>query len=191
MFDAEPYDVYFSVAWMKRYAEILCRIYAEKIAKPMATVIVRPSNVYGPGDKIDFATSHVTAALMRKVAERHAPLEVWGTGNDVRDLIYIDDFLDGALRAFEATDRHLAINICSGTGLSVRQILQTLLEVDGYTDAQVVFDPSKPSTIPVRLISNERAKAVLGFETKVTPEEGFRRTLASLRERLGLPPCGH
>lgn len=188
MFAGEPYDVYFSVAWMKRYAEILCRIYAEKIAKPMATVIVRPSNVYGPYDKFDFKTSHVTSALMRRVIERHDPLEVWGTGNDVRDLIYIDDFLDGMFAAFNATERHLAINICAGKGYSVKQILQTLLDVDGYTDADVRFDPSKPSTIPVRLIDGGLARKMLGFEPKVSLAEGFRRTIAWYRENPYIEP---
>ena len=95
MFDGDPHDVYFAAGWMKRYAEILCRTYAEKIAQPMPTVVVRPSNVYGPYDKFDFAVSHVTAALIRRVVERQNPLEVWGTGEDIRDLIYVDDFIEG------------------------------------------------------------------------------------------------
>src|SRR5476649_2636052 len=113
MFDDDPHEVYFAAGWMKRYAEILCRTYAEKIAQPMATVVVRPSNVYGPYDKFDFAVSHVTAALIRRVIERQSPLEVWGTGEDIRDLIYVDDFIEGLLAAFATTQPHLAINICS------------------------------------------------------------------------------
>ncbi len=182
MFAADPFDVYYSVAWMKRYAEILCRIYAEKIKKPMATVVVRPSNVYGPGDKFDFATSHVTAALIRRVIERHNPLEVWGTGEDIRDLIYIDDFLDGLLLAFAKAEGHLAINICSGHGVSVKQILQTALDVDGYTNADVRFDPSKPSTIPVRLMSADMAERMLGFKAKTSLRDGIKKTIAWYKE---------
>src|SRR5680860_100216 len=77
MFDGDPFEAYFSVGWMKRYGEVLCRIYSEKIKDPMSTVVVRPSNVYGPYDKFDFDRSHVTAALTRKVIERQNPLEVW------------------------------------------------------------------------------------------------------------------
>ena len=121
MFDGDPHDVYFAAGWMKRYAEILCRTYAEKIAQPMPTVVVRPSNVYGPYDKFDFAVSHVTAALIRRVVERQNPLEVWGTGEDIRDLIYVDDFIEGLLAAFAADQPYLAVNICSGTGHSVRR----------------------------------------------------------------------
>src|SRR5882757_11083900 len=148
MFDGEPHEVYFAAGWMKRYAEVLCRTYAEKIPAPMPIVVVRPSNVYGPYDKFDFAVSHVTAALIRRVVERQSPLEVWGTGEDIRDLVYVDDFIDGLLAAF-ATDRpYFEVNICAGTGHSVRQVLEMLLDIDNFHDASVRFDPSQPSTIP-------------------------------------------
>jgi GDP-L-fucose synthase len=177
MFDGEPHDVYFAAGWMKRYAEILCRTYAEKVPQPMPTVVVRPSNVYGPYDKFDFAVSHVTAALIRRVVERQSPLEVWGTGEDVRDLIYVDDFIEGMLAAFATDQRHLAINICSGTGHSVRQILQKILAADRYDNADVRYDPSRPSTIPVRLMDNSAARKQLGFTANTSLEEGLGRTI--------------
>jgi GDP-L-fucose synthase len=182
MFEGDPYDVYFGAGWMKRYAEVLCRTYATKISRPMPTVVVRPSNAYGPHDKFDFGTSHVTAALIRRVVERHRPLEVWGTGDDVRDLIYIDDLIDGMLCAFERDEPHLVVNLASGTGVSVREILRTLLELDDYGDAEVRFDPSKPRTIPVRLIDTGYAKRALGFEARVELREGLRRTVRWYRE---------
>jgi GDP-L-fucose synthase len=182
MFDGDPHDVYFAAGWMKRYAEVLCRTYAEKIPQPMPTVVVRPSNVYGPHDKFDFAVSHVTAALIRRVVERHSPIEVWGTGDDIRDLIYVDDFIEGLLAAFAADRPYLAVNICAGAGHSVRQILQKLLTVDGYEDADVRYDPSRPSTIPVRLMDNSLARQQLGFEAHTSLEEGLRRTLRWYRQ---------
>jgi len=181
MFAGEPYPTYHPVAWMKRYAEILCETYARRVQPAMSTVVVRPSNVYGPHDKFDFATSHVTAALLRRVVERHSPLEVWGTGNDVRDLIYIDDFLDGLLRAFADPAEYLAINIASGQGHAVRQVLETLLAVDGFAGADVRFDPSRPSTIPVRLMSTAMARERLGFESQVSLQDGLARTIAWYR----------
>ena len=169
MFDGDPHDVYFAAGWLKRYAE--------KIPDPMPTVVVRPSNVYGPYDKFDFAVSHVTAALIRRVVERHSPLEVWGSGQDIRDLIYVDDFIEGMLAAFATARPYLAVNICAGTGHSVRQILDRILEVDGYDGADVRYDPSRPSTIPVRLMDNTLARRELGFEARTPLDEGLRRTL--------------
>ena len=182
MFSGEPVDVYYAVAWMKRYAEILCKTYATKIRNPLPCVVVRPSNVYGPGDKFDFKASHVTAALIRRVVERQNPFVVWGTGEDVRDLIYVDDFMDGMLAAFHSADPYLEINICSGTGVTVRDILDVAVRVDRFEDANIQFDASKPSTVPVRRLSNVLAKQKLGFVASTSLEEGLARTLAWYRE---------
>lgn len=182
MFENDPLDVYYAVAWMKRYAEILCRTYATKLKQPMPCTVIRPSNVYGPGDKYDPKKSHVTAALIRRVATRETPMEIWGTGEDVRDLIYIDDFVDGVMACLAAEESHLEINLCSGTGVSVKQILETLIDVDGWSDAAYSFDPSKPSTAKVRRLSAALATEKLGFKTKIDLAEGLSRSLAWYRK---------
>ncbi len=150
LLDGDPYETYFGVAWMKRYTEVLCRMYSEKLKNPMATVVLRPSNIYGPYDDFEFETSHVMAALVRRVVERHDPIEVWGTGDDIRDWIYIDDFIDAMMLAAEKIDSYNPINIGLGKGYSIKQALQIILEVDSYTDAKIEFNPSKPSMIPIR-----------------------------------------
>ncbi len=182
MFEGEPYEKYYLVGWMKRYTEILCKIYAQKIKDPMPTVVIRPSNIYGPYDDFDFRTSHMMAALIRRVVERHRPLEVWGTGDDIKDLIYIEDFLDGMLLAFEKTTDYMAVNIGTGQGYSVKQVLQTIMEVDGYLDADVCFDPSKPTMIPIRLVDTSLAKERLGFQAETSLRDGIRRTVEWYRE---------
>ena len=78
------YEKYFPVSWMKVFTEKMCEMYASKIKNPMATVVVRPGNIYGPYDDFAWETSHVLPALVRKVVERHIPLEVWGDGKDVK-----------------------------------------------------------------------------------------------------------
>ncbi len=178
----DPYEAYYGAGWMKRYSEILCKIYSEKVKNPMSAVVVRPSNLYGPHDKFDFQRSHVTAALLRKVVERHDPLEVWGTGEDVRDIIYVEDFIEGMLLAFEKLDGFNPINLASGAGYRIKDILQTLLEIDDFRRANVMFNSSKPSTIPIRCIDTAKAQKLLGFSAKTTLEEGLRKTLQWYRE---------
>lgn len=182
MFDGDPYEAYFSVGWMKRYAEVLCRIYSEKIKDPMKTVVVRPSNVYGPYDKFDFERSHVTAALIRKVIERHDPLEVWGTGEDVRDLIYVDDFIDAVMLAMNRLDRFDPVNVGYGKGCRVRDVLTTLLDVDKFDNAKVVVNPTKPSMIPIRLVDVSKAQAVLEFKAMINLRDGLKHTLEWYRQ---------
>ncbi|HEY59181.1 MAG TPA: NAD-dependent epimerase/dehydratase family protein [Anaerolineae bacterium] len=177
MFDGDPFEVYYSVGWMKRYAEILCRIYAQKIKNPMSTVIVRPSNAYGPFDKFDPQKSHVTAATIRKVVTRQKPIEVWGTGEDLRDLIYINDLIEGMILAMKNTKIYNEFNIAAEKIYSIKDLLQTTIKLDNYEDAEVIYDPSKPTTIPVRVIDCSKARRELNFSAKISLEEGLSRTI--------------
>ncbi len=173
----DPYECYFGAGWMKRYSEILCKTYSEKIKDRMATIVVRPSNIYGPYDKFDIDRSHMTASLIRKVAEGHDPLDVWGTGEDIRDLIYVDDFIDGLLLATRNISSFDPINIASGKGYRVKDILQTLLGLKGGKSPRIQFDHSKPSTIPVRIMDVKKAQRLLGFSAKTNLENGLNKTL--------------
>lgn len=182
MMKGDLFEKYFCVGWMKRFTEILCEMYTTKIKIPMKTVVVRPANIYGPYDDFEWETSHVIPALIRKVVERHNPVEVWGDGSDIKDLIYIDDFIEGMLLVMEKIETFDPINIGTGTPCSVKQALQAILTADNYTDAKIAFNTSKPTMIPKRLIDVSKAKKVLGFEAKTSLEEGIKRTVQWYKE---------
>ncbi|MBU0715145.1 MAG: NAD-dependent epimerase/dehydratase family protein [Verrucomicrobia bacterium] len=173
----EFYEKYFIVAWMKRFSEIICEMYAAKIKKPMQAVVVRPANIYGPFDKFDWETSHVLPALIRRVVERHDPIQVWGDGKDIKDFIYVDDLVEGLLLAMEKINGFDPINLASGRQYCLRDLLDLMLKIDGYENARVVYDASKPTMIPKRLIDPTKAKSLLGFEVKTPVEEGLRKTI--------------
>lgn len=185
MFIDDPHDSYFGVGWMKRYSEILCRLYSEKL-RLMKTVVIRPGNVYGPFDNFNLSTSHVMSATIRKVIERKNPTEVWGIGNDIRDFIYIDDFIDGLLLATEKIDgyEYNPINIASGKGYTVSEILKMAIEIDGADDIEIIYNKDKPSTIPMRLIDTSKAEKLLGFKAKVDIKEGIKKTIDWYKENL-------
>jgi GDP-L-fucose synthase len=180
--EGKLFEKYFCVAWMKRFTEILCQMYSEKIKTPMKVVVIRPANIYGPYDDFEWATSHVLPALMRKVIERHDPIEIWGNGEDIKDLIFIDDFIEGTLLAMEKIDTYDPINIGTGVACSIKEAFGHMLEVDGYKDAKVVFDASKPTMIPKRLIDVSKAKEILGFQARTSIREGLDRTMKWYRE---------
>ncbi|MDD3845756.1 MAG: NAD-dependent epimerase/dehydratase family protein [Syntrophorhabdaceae bacterium] len=186
MFDGDPYETYFGVGWMKRYTEILCRLYAEKLKKPMKTIVIRPSNIYGPYDDFDPATSHVMAATLRKVVERHDPIQVWGSGEDVRDLIYIDDFVDAVVSAMEKVETFAPVNIGLGKGYTVKEILGIALEVDNYSNAKIEYDATGPSMIPIRLIDVSMADKLLGFKAKTGVKDGIAKTIDWYRKTVNL-----
>lgn len=176
MMTGDPYGTYFCVGWMKRYTEVLCRTFSEKLPRKMPCVVVRPTNVFGPRDKFDPQKSHMLAALLRKVVDGANPIEVWGDGTDVRDLVYVDDMVDAIFLAAEKIDGYDPVNI-GGHVATVKEILQFIQEEAGRTDVPVQFDLSKPRMIPRRYVDKSKAKRLLGFEAKVSLRDGIAKTI--------------
>lgn len=180
----EFYETYFISAWMKRFTEVVCEMYATKIAKTMNVCVVRPANIYGEFDDFEWETSHVIPALIRKVVERQEPRVVWGNGNDLKEFIYVQDFIDGVLLAMEKQESFDPINIALGKPCTVREVLQSLLKIDGFDNANVVFDQTKPSMIPKRLIYVSKAKGLLGFQASTSIHDGLAKTVNWYRSTL-------
>tara|TARA_Y100000768_G_C23988659_1_gene690620 strand:+ start:3710 stop:4666 length:957 start_codon:yes stop_codon:yes gene_type:complete len=176
------YHKYFIVAWMKRFTEIVSEMYSKKIKNGMSVVVVRPANLYGSYDDFEWETSHVIPALIRKVIERHDPIEVWGDGNELKEFLYIDDFIDGLLLAMEKISSSDPINLSMNEPITVREIIDTLVRLDNYENAKIIYDTSKPTMIPKRLIDNTLAKKMIGFEPKINIKEGLMKTINWYRE---------
>lgn len=173
--DDPLFEQYFIIGSAKRRGEKLCQEYAEKTVNPMPVVVIRPTSAYGPHENL--ATSHVIPALISKVIKRHNPVEVWGDGTAIKDIIFIDDLIEGMLLAMEKIDKFIPINLGSGKQTSIKEIIETIIRVDGYHDAQIVFDASKPTMLPKILVDVTKAKEILGFETTTSLEEGLRKTI--------------
>ena len=187
-FVGDPHDSFFGSAWMKRYIEKLSQFYSKRYG--LKVIIIRPTNVYGPYDKFDFETAHVLPALIRRAVEKQNPFEVWGDGTAVRDFIYVTDFVGAALDALEYGVNDGAVNIGSGKPVTIRESVEAVLKLADHLDAQVIYDPAKPTTMPIRLVDLTKAKTLLGFEPKVSFEEGLRRTINWYREYRGMPSPG-
>ena len=166
-FKGELHGAYFNPGHTRRFIERLGQMYPE-----LHITFFRPSVVYGPGDDYDPETSHVIPALVRKVAERHDPITIWGNGENWRDAVYIDD----VIRALMIDAPAGAFNLASGDGMTVIQILETLRIHAGY-HPDVKYDLSKPAMLKKRMLNIEKAKDVLGWEPTVDMRTGLRRTL--------------
>jgi GDP-L-fucose synthase len=178
----EFYESYHIVAWMKRFTEIVCEIYSNRIKEPMKTIVLRPGNLYGPYDKFEWEKSKVIPAIMRRAIERHDPFEVWGDGMDLKDFLYIDDCIDGLILAMEKLEEFEPINIASGIPVTIRDVLTQILKSADYDDADVQYDSSKPTMIPKRMIDISLAKEKLGFEPKVSLQDGIHKTVQWYKE---------
>jgi GDP-L-fucose synthase len=178
----EYFDKYFIVGWMKRFSEIMCEMYSNNIKSPMETVTIRPGNLYGPFDKFNNAESKVIAALIRRAIEGEDPYTVWGDGLDIKDFLYIDDFIEGLLLAFEKAKDFNPINVASGKPVTIREVIQVILRATGHTSASVAYDETKPSMIPKRMIDISKIIDMAGWQPKTDLASGIAETVSWYRE---------
>jgi GDP-L-fucose synthase len=173
LFD-EPYPVYFPVGWMKRYAEVQCELYGKYLPRKMKCTVVRPANLYGPHDKYDFNKCHVTPATIRKVADKMNPIPIWGDGSELRDLLYIEDFVEALQVIIEKEENMFEVyNVGSNKVYSVLEVLDEMKKIADYS-APTEFVSGKPSMIPTRKIDSNKIKNKLGWESKTSLTFGLK-----------------
>jgi GDP-L-fucose synthase len=135
-----------------------------------------PCNLYGPGDNYDPDGSHVIPAIIRKVHHakvRHEPsVPVWGTGTPRREFLFVDDLADGCIRLMELGYDGPFVNIGSGTDVTIRELVETVMDVVGYTGS-IEFDTTKPDGTPRKLMDVSRMHA-LGWSATTSLRDGLR-----------------
>jgi nucleoside-diphosphate-sugar epimerase len=173
---SEIYPVYFAVGWMKRYAELQCELYGKYLPEKMKCTVIRPANLFGPHDKYDFNKCHVTPATIRKVADKMNPIPIWGDGSELRDLLYVEDFVEALQVIMEnETEMYEVYNVGSNEVYSILDVLETTKRIANY-EAPIEFIQGKPSMIPTRKIDSNKIKDKLGWEVKTNIIDGLRLT---------------
>ena len=172
--DGEPYQSYYGYGWMRRYREKLM----EHVSKfsGLEIALARCTAIFGPNDNFDLKTCHVVPALIKRVLSNENPFTAWGSPDVVRDFLYVKDVVDGALLILEKGESLRPYNLGYGNGITIGEILNTILKVTGK-NPEIIWDNSKPTTIPFRAVSIERIKNELGFEPKYTFEDGIKETI--------------
>jgi GDP-L-fucose synthase len=159
-------------------------------------VAAMPTNLYGPEDNFDLANSHVLPALLRKIAMAKATgakqVSVWGTGTPYREFLYSDDLAEACVFLLELQPERFAtllqedqpplINIGVGEDVTIRELAELICRLLNY-DGELVFDSTQPDGTPRKLLDVSRMRA-LGWEAKISLEEGIRRTYAAAGEKL-------
>ena len=105
--------------WAKRMAELQIRAYKEQYGLNWS--IVRPSNVYGPGDNFDPNNAMVIPSLMMRIHRGENPLMVWGSGLSIRDFVFSRDVAEGIVLALYFGTRGDFVNLGSGKGVEYKR----------------------------------------------------------------------
>jgi GDP-L-fucose synthase len=139
-----------------------------------------PVNLYGPGDNVDPASSHVIPALIRKCVEARAAgadhIDVWGTGAASREFLYVDDAAEGIVLAAERYDGAEPVNLGVGREITIRELVTLIARLTGF-EGEIRWDASKPDGQPRRALDTSRARERFGFVAGTSFEDGLRRTI--------------
>jgi len=180
--DGPPHNSYFGYGWMRRYFERLGE-FADRQCRT-SVKIVRPTATYGRHDDFHPRSSHVIPALVRRAVAKENPFTVWGGADVVRDFLHVSDLVRGCLLALEKLPDCRPVNIGSGRPITIGELVAATLAAAGHADAEVLYDESKPTTIPFRLADTSQAFEKLGFVPVVDLREGIADTVAWYRQAL-------
>lgn len=164
----------FGYGWAKRITEVQAMAYAEEYG--MKIGIVRPYNAYGPRDHFDPAISHVIAALIRRVYDGENPLKVWGSGEQTRAFLYVEDFARGVLEGAEKYPQADPVNLGTSEEVTIKELVRMILEISGKRP-EVLFDTTKPAGQPRRNCDTRKAEEKIGFKAKFSLHEGLEKTI--------------
>ncbi len=154
----------------------LCQAYRRQYGSNFISAM--PTNLYGPNDNFDLASSHVLPALIRKFHDAKVSggreVTIWGTGSAKREFLHVDDLADACvfLMAHYEEDRH--INVGTGEDLSIGELASLVRDIV-YPDASLAFDVSKPDGTPRKLLDVSRLHA-LGWRHRTALREGIEST---------------
>ncbi len=166
---------YFGAGWTKVYIEKMCEFYAG-LNRTKHTVI-RHSNIYGPHDKFDLEHSHVFGATVTKVMQAKNAVAVWGTGEEERDLLHVDDLVRFVSMAIEKQNNsYELVNVGSGKVVSVKELVKNMIKLSGRR-LRIDFDRNQPTIKTSICLDSAYAGEIYGWEPQVDLSDGIAMTL--------------
>jgi GDP-L-fucose synthase len=137
-----------------------------------------PTNLYGPCDNFDLASSHVLPALIRKAHEAKvtgaAELIIWGSGEARREFMHVDDCADALVFLAKHHSGEGHVNVGVGEDVSILELTRMVAEIVGFSGA-IRPDISRPDGIPRKLLSIDKL-TMLGWRPRIPLYDGIAAT---------------
>lgn len=162
----------------KAAAEASFRAWAQRAGA--ALTILRPSNVYGPGQPLQAGFGFVRTLLER--AHQGLPVDIWGDGSQVRDFLYIDDLVDACLRLLVAPEATGIFNVGAGQGTVLLDLVRMAEQVTGRS-VPVTFHPPRGIDVDAIWLDCSRLRATTGWRATTPLAVGLRQTWTWLKSR--------
>ncbi len=139
-------------------------------------ISVMPTNLYGERDNYHLDDAHVIPALMHKAylakINQEKELKIWGSGNPMREFLFVDDLAKGCLFLLDSYTGTEPINIGTGSEISIKNLAIKISDIAGFK-GKLVFDKSKPDGTPRKILNINKIRN-LGWKAEINLDEGLK-----------------
>lgn len=137
-------------------------------------VALRYFNVYGPRQDSKGAYTSVLHKILDRLDSGESPV-IFGDGSQMLDFVHVSDVAEANIRAMEAEQAHGFVNVCSGVGTTIQEVVDTLMNLTDVHVQPTYKDPEmQASLVTKRIGGHERAQEQLGFSTRISLTDGLR-----------------
>jgi UDP-glucose 4-epimerase len=148
--------------------------------------LLRPSNVYGEGQRLNVGQGIIGVLADR--ALRGENLEIWGTGENLRDYLHVDDMVSALMALLSYGGPHRIFNVASSDGRSVLEIVSLLTNYLKMLP-EVIYKPDRGFDVPANVLNSSRLREETGWQPKVDLSDGIARTVDWVKSRLANEAC--
>jgi GDP-L-fucose synthase len=177
--------IYEAVGSMKLYSENIFRLTAEKSKnKNIKVLILRPSNLYGPMDKFGEGVSKVIPSLIKRMIDAKGFVDIWGDGKQVRDFLYINDFIEAILLIIKNSsykENYYEYNISNGKCITINN-LALLIKRLVNNNLRLRYLKEMPKTIDKRKISSRKFHSEFKWMARTDLKIGLTKTIEWYRK---------
>jgi GDP-L-fucose synthase len=178
IWDGYPEETNASYGLAKKMLLVQSQAYREQYG--FKSIVLLPTNLYGPKDNFDPNYANVIPAIINKIStakkQNDESVTLWGDGTPTRDFLYVQDAALGLILAAEKYDKSLPVNLGSEEEITIKELsslISKLMKFDGHVE----WDKSKPNGQPRRKVSNKRAEEKFGFKPQINLKDGLTRTI--------------
>ena len=173
-------DDVFDYGVAKRLGELQCKLFAKELGLKIS--VIRADNTYGPNDNF-LSSSRVIPSLIRKTFSGDKTIEVWGSGNQLRTFVFVEDLVNGLMLGLEKNSNPEPINISSDKPIRIRELIDMILKISNKKN-EIKFNSEKPEGNPERCLDFSRAKNLLDYNPKWNLKRGLQKTIEWYKDNI-------